>query len=102
MIANAAAGSLRPWEEQALEALQWDWDTAYLIGHDDKHGWYAGRRDKIGDLITTADPDALRREIAKDYAVRPVPREPRRGQADGGTRVLGADAGDLLTESAEP
>lgn len=97
MTGDPGAGqgsSLRPWEEQALKALRWDWDTAYLIGHDEEHGWYAGRRDKIGDLITAPDPDALRREIAGNYALKPVPREPRpRKATQAACRVPGADAG---------
>jgi hypothetical protein len=94
---------LKPWEQDALEALRWDWDTAYMIGHDDEHGWFAGRLDKIGDLITADDPDALRREIAADYALKPVPRGPAaRGGRGGGKLVLGADPGALLTGIAEP
>jgi hypothetical protein len=93
---------LKPWEQDALEALQWDWDTAYLIGHDDEHGWFAGRLDKIGDLITADDPDALRREIAENYATKPVPREPlRREAAQPAGRALGTDPGELLAGSAE-
>ena len=94
---------LSAWEAHALEALRWDWDTAYLIGHDDEHGWYAGRRDKIGALITAHDPDSLRREIAANYALKPVPREPRpRREIQTAGRVLGAEPGELLTGSAEP
>jgi hypothetical protein len=108
MTRNAGAGQpqgncLKPWEQDALEALRRDWDTAYRIGYDEEHGWYAARRDQIGALITTEDPDALRREIADDYVLMPVPREPRaRAHADQRAGVLGADAGELLTESAEP
>jgi len=91
------------WEQKALEALRWDWDTAYVIGRDDEHGWYAGRRDKIGELITDSDPDALRREIAQNYTLKPVPRKPGpRARAHRPALVLGAEAGELLTETAEP
>jgi len=105
MSGSADAGrpqaSLRPWEEAALEALRWDW--AYLIGHDDERGWWAARRDRIGALMTTDGPDELRREISEDYALKPVPREPhRRTRVQTARRVLGADPGELLTESAEP
>jgi hypothetical protein len=90
-------------EEKALEALRWDWDTAYVIGHDDEHGWYDGRRDRIGELITADDPDALRRKIAENYAIKPVPREPRRRtETRTPGRVLGTDPGELMTRSAEP
>jgi hypothetical protein len=41
--------------------------------------------------------------ITVDYAVKPVPREPRRRtEAQTPERALGADPGELLTESAEP
>lgn len=100
--AEESQRSLTIWEEKALEALRWDWDTAYIIGHDEEHGWFAGRRDKIGALITAEDPEALRREIAEDYALKPVPREPRpRGREAPAGRVLGAEPGELLTESPE-
>jgi hypothetical protein len=76
MDADGGAGDgPRPREHDALEALRWDWGEAYLIGHDDEHGWYAGRRDKIGDLLTEAGPDDLRQAIADDYAVKRVGRE---------------------------
>ena len=86
----------------ALEALRWDWDTAYMIGHDEEHGWYAARKDKIGELITADDPDALRREIAENYAMKPVPREPlRRKGAQTVVPVLGTEPGEVLTGSPE-
>ena len=96
-------GGLPGWEKKALEALRWDWDTAYVIGYDDEHGWYAGRRDRIGELITADDPDALRRKIGENYAIKPVPREPRRRtETLTPGRVLGTDPGELMTRSTEP
>jgi hypothetical protein len=93
---------LKPWEQDALEALRWDWDTAYLIDHDEENGWHAARKDKIGELITADDPDALRREIAGNYAMKPVPREPLRRKApQTAGRALGTEPGELLTGSAE-
>jgi hypothetical protein len=90
-------------EEEALDALRFGWGDAYMIGHDDERGWWAARRDKIGDLLTADAPDALRDAISDDYAVKPVPREPAaRGGRDGGKPVLGADPGALLTGSGEP
>ena len=91
------------WEGKALEALQWDWDTAYMLGHDDGRGWWAARRDRIGGLLTAANPDELRQAITDDYAAQPVPREPApRDARDDGNAVLGADPGSLLRGSAEP
>lgn len=65
----------RPWDEAALEAIRFDWGDAYMIGRDDERGWWAGRRDRIGGLIAKADPEELRRAIADDYSVKPVPRD---------------------------
>jgi hypothetical protein len=61
--------------EQELAALQWNWGDAYLIGHDDEHGWWASRRDQIGALITEAGPDELAAAISVDYTCKPVPRD---------------------------
>ena len=82
--------------------LRFGWGDAYEIGHDDERGYWAARRDRIGGLLTAAALDELRQAITEDYAAKPVPREPaaRRGR-DGGKPVLGADPGELLTESAE-
>jgi hypothetical protein len=94
---------LRPRDASALEAIRFGWGEAYLIGHDDERGYWAARRDRIGGLLTAADPDELRQAIIEDYAVKPVPREPAaRGGRDGGKPVLGADPGALLARSAEP
>jgi hypothetical protein len=90
-------------DEEALEALRFGWGDAYLIGHDDERGYWAARRDRIGGLLTAANPEELRQAITEDYAVKPVPREPaERGGRDGGKAVLGADPGALLTRSPEP
>jgi hypothetical protein len=90
-------------EQEALEALRFGWGDAYLIGHDAERGYWAARRDSIGGLLTAPDPDGLRDEITEDYAVRPVPREPRRrAEALAPDSALGTDPGELLTECAEP
>ena len=60
--------------EQELAVLQWNWGEAYLIGHDDEHGWWASRRDEIGGLITETGPDELVAAIRADYTLKPVPR----------------------------
>jgi hypothetical protein len=100
--AEPADGSLKPWDQDALEAIRFGWDTAYLIGHDER-GYWAARRDRIGGLLTAPSPDGLRQAITEDYAVKPVPREPGpRGASGNGESVLGSDPGALLTESAEP
>lgn len=57
-------------EEQALDALRLDWGTAYLIGCDDEHGWYASRHGQVGGLIEENGPDELRAAIAADYGPR--------------------------------
>jgi hypothetical protein len=107
MTGNAGSGqpqcSLKPWDESALEAIRFGWGDAYLIGHDDEHGYWAARRDRIGSLLTALTPDELRQAITEDYALMPVPREPAtRSGPGGGKPVLGTDPGALLTGSAEP
>src|ERR1700728_2480923 len=98
---NQGQEGLKPWEEAALEAIRFGWGDAYLIGHDDERGYWAARRDRIGGLLTAPSPDELRRAIADDYAVKPVPREPAPGGRDSGKPVLGTDPGALLTRSPE-
>ena len=101
--AEQPQGTLTPWDQDALEAIRFGWDTAYLIGHDDERGYWAARRDRIGGLLTADTPDELRQAITEDYAVKPVPRRPApRGARDGGKPVLGADPGALMTGSGEP
>ena len=58
-----------------LEELRWHWGDAYLIGHDDERGWWAGRRDQIGVFMTAAGPEELWSAIHADYAAKPVPRD---------------------------
>jgi hypothetical protein len=53
-------------DEDALEAIRFGWGDAYMIGHDDKHGYWAARRDRIGGLLTAPSPDELRQAITED------------------------------------
>jgi hypothetical protein len=93
----------RPQDGQELEALRFGWGDAYLIDFDVERGYWAARRDQIGGLLTAANPDELRQAITDDYAVKPVPREPRRRtEAQTPERALGTDPGELLTRSIEP
>lgn len=62
-------------DKEALKELDFDWGEAYLIGHDDKRGWWAGRRDRVGHLLTAPGPDELRAAIRADYEAKPVPRD---------------------------
>jgi hypothetical protein len=92
----------RPQDGQELEALRFGWGDAYLIDFGVVRGYWAARRDKIGGLLTAANPDELRQAITDDYAVKPVPREPAaRGARDSGKPVLGADPGTLMAGGAE-
>jgi hypothetical protein len=68
-------GSLKPWEQNALEAVSFGWGDAYLIGHDDERGYWAARRDRIGSLLMAAGADELLQAISEDYALKPVPRQ---------------------------
>jgi hypothetical protein len=101
--APAGDGQLGGVDENALEALRFGWGDAYLIDYDVEQGYWAARRDKIGGLLTASDPDELRQAITDDYAVKPVPRKPRRRtEARTPERALGTDPGELLTRSPEP
>jgi|HubBroStandDraft_6_1064221.scaffolds.fasta_scaffold151714_2 hypothetical protein len=68
---SAASGRA---EKEALDALEFDWGDAYMIGRDDERGWWAARRDRIGGYFTAPGPDELREAIRADYALEPVPR----------------------------
>jgi hypothetical protein len=75
IMAGGAAGG-RTADDDALQALQWNWGEAYEIGHDSERGWWAARRDRTGSLLTGAGPDGLRAAIRVDYAQKRVPRDP--------------------------
>jgi hypothetical protein len=93
---------LPPWEAAALKSLQWHWGDAYIIGRDGERGWWAARRDRIGGLLTGADPAELDQAILADYLLKPVPREPLAdGDPDDGAPILGSDPGALLSGSAD-
>ncbi len=55
----------------ALDALRFDWGSAYEIKGDGDQ-WRARRLDEIGGWIEATDPDALRNEIISDYTLKPV------------------------------
>jgi hypothetical protein len=61
-------------EAVALEALRFDWDTAYRITVEDGQ-WLAWRRDGKGGALAADTPDELRRAIVNDYVFLPVPRD---------------------------
>jgi hypothetical protein len=63
-----------PGERAALEALRFNWGTAYEIGVDDGQWWYR-RRDGLGGRQTATTPEDLRNMIVTDYGAFPVPRE---------------------------
>ena len=96
-------GNPKSWEQDALEAVNFGWGDAYLIGHDDERGYWAARRDRIGGLLTAANADELRHAISEDYTLKPVPREALPDSRPGGREpILGTDPGALLTRRAEP
>jgi hypothetical protein len=67
-------------EKDALDALEFDWGEAYMIGRDDERGWWAARRDRIGGLLTAPGAEELREAIRADYALEPVPRSVTPGE----------------------
>jgi hypothetical protein len=55
----------------ALDALRYDWGSAYEIeGADDE--WRARRLDGLGGWIEAENPSDLRNQIFSDYAIKPV------------------------------
>ena len=68
--AALAGGAL----DDALAALWFDWDSAYLIEVSGDGKWRAKRRDGLGGWMTAAGPDELRPMIREDYEMKPVPR----------------------------
>jgi hypothetical protein len=62
-------------DKDALDALEFDWGEAYMIGRDDERGWWAARRDRIGGYFTAPGSDELREAIRVDYDLKPVPRD---------------------------
>jgi hypothetical protein len=57
-------------EDQVLETLRFDWDEVYEIGAG-LGGFWAKRRDGIGETMTDENPRGLRRQIREDYTARP-------------------------------
>jgi hypothetical protein len=57
-------------DDQVLGALRFDWDEVYEIGVG-PGGYWARRRDGIGETMMHEDPGQLRRQIRQDYSERP-------------------------------
>lgn len=54
-----------------LQAIRYDWGSAYEIEHDgDK--WRARRLDGLGGWMDADSADDLRTQIFSDYAIKPV------------------------------
>lgn len=55
----------------ALDALRYDWGSAYEIEHNGEE-WRARRLDGLGGWIEADSPDDLRNQVFSDYALKPV------------------------------
>jgi hypothetical protein len=55
----------------ALEALRWNWGSAYEI-ETDGETWRARRFDGLGGWMEAESAEALRGQIVSDYMTRPV------------------------------
>ena len=64
-------------EEQILDALRLGWGDIYEIGVG-LDGFWARRRDGLGETIVDKDPGEVRRKVSEDYAMKP-PRDRRGG-----------------------
>ena len=58
-----------PWttEDEALEALRFNWGGFYVIGFDRALGWFASRCGVPGHIITAQGPDGLNAAMAEDF-----------------------------------
>jgi hypothetical protein len=72
---------------QDLKWLRYNWGDAYRIGWDRVRGYWARRRDGLGDEITAGDAWELSEKIRADYKARRVPRDlpPEAGTGAAGT-----------------
>ncbi|MGH3250795.1 MAG: hypothetical protein ACRDOI_31955 [Trebonia sp.] len=99
--APQAAEGMSAGAERALAALQYDWGDAYRIGWDDEGGYWACRRDGLGEALTAPDRGALRRMIRADYELKPVARDT--AEAAGNTSGLWcAGCGRQVTAASGP
>ena len=57
--------------DEVLDALRHGWDASYEFGAS-LGGFWARRRDGLGEEIRAADPDELRRLVREDYSLKPV------------------------------
>ena len=58
-------------EDQALEALKHGWDDVYEFGVG-PDGYWARRRDGLGETLIDLDPGEVRRQVHEDYTMKPV------------------------------
>lgn len=71
---TATAGNSGKTAMNALEALRYDWGSAYEIVQDGGN-WRARRLDGLGGWMHADSADALRTQIFSDYATKPVPQQ---------------------------
>ena len=65
-----------------LEAIRYDWGSAYEIEHDgDK--WRARRLDGHSGWMAADSADGLRTQIFSDYAAKPVRQQSAKAPRDG-------------------
>jgi hypothetical protein len=68
---TATAGNSGKTAMNALEALRYDWGSAYEIERNG-HEWRARRLDGLGGWMDADSADDLRTQIFSDYALKPV------------------------------
>lgn len=69
-VADRGDGMTEASEDQVLDALRHDWDGAYEVGVG-LDGYWARRRDGLGETLIDEDAGELRRMVSEDYAVYP-------------------------------
>ena len=55
----------------ALDALRWNWGSAYQI-ETDGDTWRARRLDRLGGWMEADSAEALRSQVVSDYMTKPV------------------------------
>jgi hypothetical protein len=62
----------------ALDALRWNWGSAYEI-ETDGGTWRARRLDRLGGWMEAGSAEELRSQIVSDYMTKPVAWQARTG-----------------------
>ena len=68
---TAAGVGIDETTRNALDALRWNWGSAYEI-ETDCDTWRARRLDRLGGWMEAGSAEALRSQVVSDYMTKPV------------------------------